>query len=482
MTHSAILSTAKLDPESGFDRNAWLLLAGAVLFLALNLAQLAYRFTLPTAGWENSSDNNPPGVNDLYVGKNLVGVASPLLPGDVLTNIGGIATEKILNNDQLYTPPPSGWQAGEHLAVSVIRSGKTLTFDIPIVHWTIAAWLRSNFADVRSLLQWLSAFIMLGVGLLTLLKRPGSLAGRFLFLFGVALFSITLAGSLPDGLGAYFSPWTTIAVALFRYVIFAYLFGPALLGFALTFPRPKAFVQRRPWLLAIPFLVGSTAPALLFISAPLSAIGFPITLGMILASIAALLHSGTTMRDAISRAQLRWAVGGVVVGLGLFTLNYWPVGFVTNPFLLLALFGLPVMGISLMVAILRYRLFDIDLIIRRTLVYALLSILLGLVYFGGIALLQSLFTVTSGQTSPAAVVISTLLIAALFSPLRRRIQDFIDRRFYRQKYDAEQALAQFAAAARSETGLDVLSNKVRQVANDALRPEFSQVWLVRKEK
>ena len=99
-----------------------------------------------------------------------------------------------------------------------------------------------------------------------------------------------------------------------------------------------------------------------------------------------------------------------------------------------------------------------------------------------VVLLDQAFRAFVGQESSSVVVLSTLTIAALFNPLRRRIQVFIDRRFYRQKYNAEQALAQFAAAARSETELDALSNKVRRVANEALRPEFSQVWLVRKEK
>jgi hypothetical protein len=470
------------NPETRFDRNAGLLLAGALIFLVLNLAHLVYRFSLPTAGWENSSDNNPPGVYGLYVGKNVVGASSPLLPGDVLQSIGGIAAERIVNNDQLYTPPPPGWRAGGHVTVSVIRSGKTLTFDIPIVHWTFAALLRSNFADWGSLLEWLSAVIMLGVGLLTVLKRPGSLAARFLFLFGVAQFSTTLAGSLPDELSGYFNRSVVFAEAIFRYVIFPYLLGPSLLGFALTFPRPKAFIQRRPWLLAIPFLVGSSAPALLFIAATLSTIGFPITLGMVLASIAALLHSALTMRDAISRAQLRWAVGGVVLGLGLFTLNYLPLGFFDNFLGVGAPLGLPVMGLSLMVAILRYRLFDIDLIIRRTLVYALLTVLLGLVYFGGVTLLQSLFTAASGQSSAAALVISTLLIAALFNPLRRRIQDFIDRRFYRRKYDAGQALMRFAAAARAETDLETLTGQLTSLVGETIQPERLSLWLKERHK
>ena len=476
---------ARIDPETRFDRSARLLLLGALLFIALDFGQLAYRFTLPTEGWAIDPDSAGPGVYDFQPTKNLVGAPSPLQPGDVLHIIGGIPADQILNSNTLGRWRPAGWQAGGHVPVTVIRQGQSLSFDIPIVNWTFTAWLRWYFTDFRNLLDGLTTLILFGVGLLTLLKRPGSLAGRFLFLFGLADLAMLIAAFLPDGLGMYFNPLAVFGRAMFRNVIFAYLFGPSLLGFALTFPRPKALVQRKPWLLSLPFLLGSSAPVLLFIAPPLSTVGFPITLGMILASIAALLHSALTMRDAISRAQLRWAVGGVVFGMGLFTFNYWPLfagsRILGEIMLAAASSGLPVMGISLAVAILRYRLFDIDLIIRRTLVYAILTALLGLVYFGGVTLLQSLFTGFSGQASPAALVISTLLIAALSSPLRRRIQELIDRRFYRRKYDAEQALAQFAAAARSETELDLLTSRMLQVASESLQPEFSQLWLVRKK-
>ncbi len=481
MKHPETRTVARTDPETRFDRSARLLLLGALLFIALDLGQLAYRFTLPTEGWAIDPDSANPDAGSFYPTKNIVGAPSPMQAGDALHIIGGIPADQILNSDSLGRLRPAGWQAGGHVQVTVIRQGQSLSFDLPIVNWTFAAWLRWYFADVGNVLGGLTTLILFGVGLLTVLKRPGSLAGRYLFLFGLADLAMLIAAFLPDGLGMYLNPLAGFGRALFRNVIFAYLFGPSLLGFALTFPRPKAFVQGRLWLLGLPFVLGSSAPALLFIAPPLSAIGFPITLAMILAAIAALVHSGLTMRDAISRAQLRWAVGGMVLGLALFTLNYWP--FFTGSRILgeimlaAASLGLPVIGISLAVAILRYRLFDIDLIIRRTLVYAILTALLGLVYLGGVTLLQSVFTALTGQSSPAALVISTLLIAALFSPLRTRIQGFIDQRFYRHKYDAEKALAHFAAAARSETNLEALTGSLLGVVTETIEPERLGLWL-----
>jgi len=173
------------------------------------------------------------------------------------------------------------------------------------------------------------------------------------------------------------------------------------------------------------------------------------------------------------RQQLKWFLFAVVL----------------FPFLLLPAESLPLVGDLLFsamvialptaigVAVLRYRLYDIDLIIRRTLVYTVLTVTLALVYFGLVILLEGTLRSLVGGGGQVATVISTLTIAALFTPLRRRVQEVIDRRFYRQKYNAEQALAEFAAAARYETDLEALSAQVTGIVDKTMRPESLSLWL-----
>jgi hypothetical protein len=142
-----------------------------------------------------------------------------------------------------------------------------------------------------------------------------------------------------------------------------------------------------------------------------------------------------------------------------------------------AVFALLSTPVCTYIAILKYRLYDIDLVINRTLVYGSLTVTLVALYFGGIVVLQRFFVLLTGQRSTLAVVASTLLIAALFNPLRRRIQSFIDRRFFRSKYDARKTLEAFSAQLREETDLNALSEDLVGVVRETMQPAHVSLWL-----
>jgi hypothetical protein len=189
----------------------------------------------------------------------------------------------------------------------------------------------------------------------------------------------------------------------------------------------------------------------------------------------------------IQRQQIKWVVFGTVsaalgaIGFSL-PLRISPalVQF-GSPYALalqavVAVFWL-LIPLSIGVAIVHNRLWDVDVIINRTLVYGSLTAMLVLVYFGSVAGTQTVFRALTGQESTLAAVASTLLIAALFNPLRRLIQGFIDRRFYRRKYDARKTLEAFSAKLRDETDLDALSDDLVGVVREAMQPAHVSVWL-----
>jgi hypothetical protein len=191
------------------------------------------------------------------------------------------------------------------------------------------------------------------------------------------------------------------------------------------------------------------------------------------------------------RQQIKWiAFGASLVALGYLTLLipetlFVPNGSSENPPLWVKLFedavtvsygGIP---IAMGFAVLRYRLYDIDIVINRTLVYGSLTATLLSIYFGGVATTQAIFqTLTGQQQQPQfAIVVSTLAIAALFNPLRRRIQAFIDRRFYRSKYDARKTLEAFSTKLRDETNLDGLSSELVTIVGETVGPAHVSLWL-----
>jgi hypothetical protein len=200
---------------------------------------------------------------------------------------------------------------------------------------------------------------------------------------------------------------------------------------------------------------------------------------ILIATTAVVIYRYRRIFTPVERQQVKWALVGFVglfLGAIAWGLTYELLevssGRLQLPLMMggwtIIMFFTILMPVGLAVSILRYRLWDIDIVIRRTLVYGTLTLILVLVYFGSIVLLQNVFTAVSGQQSPVAIVISTLAIAALFQPLRRRVQAIIDRRFFRRKYDAAKTLEQFAVTTRDEVDLDRLAAELLAAVQQTL--------------
>ena len=196
---------------------------------------------------------------------------------------------------------------------------------------------------------------------------------------------------------------------------------------------------------------------------------------------------------SLERQQTKWVMFSLLITFIVLIFSMLPLVLtdLLNPdlptnILTLILPGLPsyfliLIPLSVAFAILRYRLWDIDLVIRRTLAYGTITAILTLIYLGAITVLQQIFTVLTGQISSLAVVLSTLLIAALFTPLRQSIQQGIDRRFYRQKVNAVRAMEEFGAVARREVEIEMLNSRLAAAVQKSLEPESISLWLKKQE-
>jgi len=351
--------------------------------------------------------------------------------------------------------------------------------------------------NLTSVLDALTALAIVVVAALIITNRPGNRLGWFTLLLGFSLalsgFSRTYAGI---GVGVLGRPLPGLVMAAWVSQVIWFMIFFALELLLLLFPTGTLLSPRWRWVAAAALLITACALALLAVGTPIEVPGgqvanpiglipfeqverylvalfipFLITLILALLALALRFHRAA----GIERKQIKWLLYVAVLFLGAQLATFLTFGAIGEQFTSLVALGFP---IAIGIAVLRYRLYDIDVVIRKTLVYGALTALLALVYFGIVVLLQAVFGRLAGdQQSTLAVVISTLAIAALFTPLRRRIQDVIDRRFYRKKYDAQQVLAQFAIIARDETDMDALTAELVRVVQETMQPEHVSVWL-----
>jgi hypothetical protein len=352
-------------------------------------------------------------------------------------------------------PTPQTVQAIQHLGLSVTSYAlislvlTILTMSAGLIISVVIFWYKSD--DWMALL---SAFFLVSFGMLyvTYVLQESHSALRLLAivmnLFCNAVFFL-IASLFPNG---HFVPrWT-------RWLVIGWILWGIV--FILLRDLPFAYLlDRLVWFGVAACLIGAQFYRYRYVSSP------------------------------IERQQTKWPVfAGLITGFTLLALTVpgliFPTFGQSGSLYQLAIgpvypFGVLLISLSVGIAILRYRLWDIDILINRTLVYGTLTVMLALLYFGLVIGLQSLARLVTGTISqqPLVIVASTLAIAALFHPLRRRIQTTIDRRFYRQKYDAARTLAAFSATLRNEVDLNTLSEHLVSVVQETMQPAHVSLWL-----
>jgi len=311
--------------------------------------------------------------------------------------------------------------------------------------------------------------------------RVALLTSLFLVMFGTVTVDPTAADSLVSSQPAW---WLPVRIVEIIGLVCSTLFF-------LLFPGGRFAPRWTRWL-AVAFIaldLSRTFFAEVYSRWPvLEAASYSVFLGAVVSLVWAQVYRYRRVSSPAERQQTKWVVLGTTLAIaGTFPfrlpLDLYLVGG-SMPFVLLLLevgftLSFMLLPLSIGVAMVRSRLFDVDVLINRTLVYAILSATLAAVYVGGIVLLQRVFAGLTGQEKlpQLAIVVSTLAIAALFDPLRRRIQSFIDRRFYRQKYDARKTLEGFSAKLRAETDLDTLSEDLVAAVRETVRPTHASLWL-----
>ena len=376
----------------------------------------------------------------------------------------------------------------------------SLAFSAPLPGGREPIWVAILIQDLLLLLYGT-------LGALIASRRPRNPIGWIFCAMAVALGLLSVAygyadyalyareGRVPGGeLAAWLANWLPIAPV---FVAPCYLF--------LLFPDGRPASPRwRPvvWAVtavaAVAILAGALDPGPLYshptVENPIGPRGALGTIAGVandltdFAAIPVFLVSLASMISRLSHArgrerlQMKWIAYAAALTATSFAASFlagalagWRA--VADASFLLGVAGFACIPVAAGVAILRHRLYDIDVLINRTLVYGTLSVVLALVYLGGVVSLQRIFVVLTGQGSQLAIVVSTLTIAALFNPLRRRIQGFIDRRFYRRKYDAAKTLARFSSKLRDETDLDALNDELVALVRETVQPAHVSLWL-----
>lgn len=343
-----------------------------------------------------------------------------------------------------------------------------------------------------SLISFLSVALSLGLAALLFFKRFDQRMGRFLSFYLLA------QGTLQAGSLELLQPLWPSAAIINSFVLLPLVFVPATIALIALFPDGRFVPGWSRWLIPVSWVympllwwVRPWESQLGLSRLPWLAIGVAmgVTFGIAIASVYLLIHRYRWVSNAEQRQQTKWVIFGLVLYFvlqGITSMNWIgayrlppgatvPTSLYTGTLIYSA--STMIFPITLAIAVMRYRLYEIDTVINRTLVYGLLTGALALTYLASVVLLQNLIRGLAGQESPIAVVAATLLVAALFHPFRKRVQGFIDRRFYRRRYDAGQMLARFGSKLGEEFGPEEQMALLMRFVEEAMQPRHVSMWI-----
>lgn len=466
----------------GWGPSLFLLVLAALAFLCV--AQRALRFTLPTDGWEATTDFESDNPIFVRPAMGTTGDANGLRAGDRVLGVAGVAFEQMLDAAEFGHPlRPDGYKVGSTVTYSVDRGGRILEVPVPILRWSLrgvalATWhALASDTPAQAAVGWLSLLLVA----LLFARRPRNLTVQLL-LVSTSLGALSTVSWIvaPLAVSDATTTWSLWSAALGSHLIHPLLMVPVNLHLILTFPRPRAWLERRPWILAVIYGVPWLVLASEFVGVDLH-LFFVLVMVYAIVGFVAVLGTLLTFRSATEQAQTRWfALGFALANLGLLSFAL-DVLHLVPAWLSTALDVFPgdlLFIVCIGIAVLRFHLFAIDVILERTLVYAALTALVVGAYavvVGGVGQL------VRPRGDLALSLVATALVAIAFQPAREKIQGGVTRLLYGRRDEPFQVLTDLGRVLGATSGAGGLRANalgvITETVSQALKLPYAAITL-----
>jgi signal transduction histidine kinase len=471
-------SLEQAQSEHRFDRSSYFVLWLSVALLLMGIAQKAYRFTLPTDGFSTKTAETS---NAPIFQENLLGLPSPLKEGDEFIAVNGLSYDMRVRSSMLLRPEQRLLKAGETAQYTVLRNGQEITLEVPLYHWTAWGVVKAFFDKVgQGFPSNYASWVAIALAGFVFWQRPRNITAQLMLLFytvETSIFISRLASSM--SVADLINPLAYWLSLTFGHVSYAIFEAPLLLHLCLTFPQPKPFLKHYPWLIVA---IYSLPWPLFFLDVffGYSVFSFVVFGFYALLCAFALTHTFFSSKDSVNQARVRWFAFGFTVS-SLFALLYVLNNFgliPQNVYKGVSVFpsGL-VLTICLAIAVLGYRLFDIDIIINRTLVYGALSACVIGLYILVVGGLGVLFRI---QGNLVLSLLATGFVAVLFQPLRERLQRFVNRLMYGEREEPYKLFSRLNQRIENAVEPERILPTVLETISQALKLPYASVVLYRE--